>query len=71
MFTDINAAIEECRYRALTEARNGYKKRYMSVIQLKNGFMRVVETDQAKRLKYQIMYSVGCDRYHTVSTEAR
>lgn len=49
MFTDLIAAIEECRFRALTE-RTG---------------------DKTKRYGNRIMYSVGCDRYHTVLPEVR
>lgn len=71
MFTDIDAAIEECRFRAETETCKNMTKRYMSVIQLKNGFMKIAETGQAKRLGNRIMYSVGCDRYHTVLPEVR
>ncbi|MEX9408320.1 hypothetical protein ACTMLF_00685 [Proteus mirabilis] len=71
MFSDLIAAIEECRFRALTERTGNKPKRYLSVIQLNNGFMRIVETTQAKSLGYRIMYSVGCDRYHTVLPEVR
>lgn len=71
MFTDLIAAIEECRFRALTERTGNKPKRYLSVIQLNNGFMRIVETTQAKHFRNRIMYSVGCDRYHTVLPEAR
>ncbi len=71
MFTDIEAAIEECRFRAETETCKNMTKRYMSVIQLKNGFMKIAETGQAKRPGNRIMYSVGCDRYHTVLPEVR
>lgn len=71
MFTDLIAAIEECRFRALTERTGDKTKRYLSVIQLNNGFMKVVETVQEKRCGNRIMYSVGCDRYHTVLPEAR
>ncbi|WP_283245984.1 hypothetical protein [Proteus terrae] len=42
MFTDLIAAIEECRFRALTERTGDKTKRYLSVIQLNNGFMKVV-----------------------------
>ncbi|QAV22004.1 hypothetical protein PH4a_02885 [Proteus hauseri] len=71
MFTDLIAAIEECRFRALTERTGNKPKRYLSVIQLNNGFMRIVETTQAKQFGNRIMYSVGCDRHHTVLPEAR
>lgn len=71
MFTDIEAAIEECRFRAETERTGRKPKRYLSVVQLKNGLMRVMETGQATRLQYPIMFSVGKDRYHTVLPEVR
>lgn len=71
MFTDIEAAIEECRYRAETEATGKKPKRYLSIVQKKHGFMEVVETIWARRMNLPIMYSVGCDRYHTVLPEVR
>ncbi len=71
MFTDIVAAIEECRFRAETEKTGNNSKRYLSVIQLNNGIMRITETCAAKRLGNRIMYSVGKDRYHTVLPEVR
>lgn len=51
MFTDLIAAIEECRFRALTERTGNKPKRYLSVIQLNSGFMRIVETTQAKKFR--------------------
>ncbi|MEX9754881.1 hypothetical protein AB7W88_05225 [Providencia vermicola] len=71
MFTDIEAAIEECRYRAETEATGKKPKRYLSIVQKNNGFMEIVETSWARRKNLPIMYSVGCDRYHTVLPEVR
>lgn len=71
MFTDIDAAIEECRYRAETEATGKKPKRYLSIVQKNHGFMEVVETGWARRMNLPIMYSVGCDRYHTVLPEVR
>lgn len=49
MFTDLIAAIEECRYRAETEATGNKPKRYLSIVQKKHGFMEVVETGWARR----------------------
>lgn len=71
MFTDIDAAIEECRYRATEEATSSKAKRYLSVVQVKGGLMRVTETINAERQGLSIMYSVGKDRYHTVLPEVR
>lgn len=71
MFTDIEAAIEEFRYLAETEATGKKPKRYLSIVQKKHGFMEVVETSWARRMNLPIMYSVGCDRYHTVLPEVR
>ncbi|ELX8377553.1 hypothetical protein AB7Y49_02455 [Providencia vermicola] len=71
MFTDIEAAIEECRFRSATEIPKGKKKRYLCVVQLRSGAMKVIECQDAIRQGLSVMYSIGKDRYHTVLPEVR
>lgn len=53
MFNDLIAAIEECRFRALTERTGNKPKRYLSIVQKKHGFMEVVETGGLEEQTYR------------------
>ncbi|EMA4784695.1 hypothetical protein U3C50_004514 [Providencia rettgeri] len=56
---------------ARRKSRESLHRAKFSVIQLPLGNLAVVRTFDAQQRGKSIVYSVGCDRYHTVLPEAK
>lgn len=66
-YKSLNVAVAVAR--RLT--RESLNTSYYSVVQLPMGILTVQATRDAKKRNKSIVYSVGCDRYHTVLPEVR
>lgn len=66
MFTDIVAAIEECRY------QKQQLKYHYAVVQIQNGLMKVVSDARARKYpQLGVMFRTKNDKHHTVLPEVR
>ncbi|KER01108.1 hypothetical protein LGZ99_22395 [Photorhabdus temperata] len=60
IFTDIEAAIEEARF------RSGITGRSFAVLQCKYGSLKVIQDRAVKSKKHSVMFSTKYDKYHSV-----